>query len=195
MIKDLKDMWFLIIEMVLGVWKESMIRAAGALLILTSTTVWGVKKASECKERLEHMKCLEQIFILIQSEIRYSRTHMGELFYEIGRKMSEPYQAWLMDMHKKLNTYTGETFEDIWKESICENLDQLSLAKEDLEELKNIGKQMGISDVNAQIRLIDLYLEQLGRSMQEVHEQIQTKVRLYHCIGVMSGLFIIVLLI
>lgn len=141
-----------------------------------------------------HLKYLQKIFTLIQSEIRYSRTYLGEIFYEIGEKEKEPYRSWLIDVSEKLNEFTGERFEDIWKESICRNLNNLSLQEPDLEILKNVGTQLGFSDINAQIRLIDLYLEQLERSIKEVHEQIQTKVRLYHCMGVMSGLFIIILL-
>ena len=171
-----------------------MMKVAGALLILGTTTIWGIKKAEKYKSKLEHMKYLQRILTLIQSEIRYSRSFMGEIFGGVGQNAKEPYRSWLLHMSKRLEEFTGESFEHIWRSSIDKYLNVLELPTDEMDRFKVLGNQLGFSDIQVQMRLIDLYQEQLERTIGEMQEQMQTKVRLCHCMGVMSGLFIAVLL-
>ena len=57
-----------------------------------------------------------------------------------------------------------------------------------------MGSQLGIADVEMQVKALELYLTQLSESMEDIREEIKTKVRLYHCLGVMSGMLIVILL-
>lgn len=50
-------------------------------------------------------------------------------------------------------------------------------------------------DLNLQLKVLSLYQEQLKLSMEEIQEGMKTKVRLCHCLGVMSGLLVAVLLL
>ena len=156
--------------------------------------MWGIIKADKERDQLENMKYLQRIISLIQSEIRYSRCFLGEIFVNIGQGVEEPYRSWLCEMSERTNEFTGESFENIWKDSIETNLKVLNLPRHELKSLKSLGNQLGYADIQIQMRLMDLYQEHLEHTIREVHEQVQTKVRLYHCLGVMSGLFITVLL-
>ena len=164
-------------------------------MIVGTTSVWGITKAEKVKNQLENMKYLQRIISLIQSEIRYSRAFLGEIFANIGQGAKEPYKNWLLDMSERVNVFTGEKFEDIWKESVHRYLKVLDLPEQELEALKSLGNQLGYADIQVQMRLLDLYQEHLERTIREVHGEVQTKVRLYHCLGVMSGLFVAVLLL
>ena len=171
-----------------------MMKMAGALLIIGMASIWGIIKAEKAKNQLENMKYLQRIICLIQSEIRYSRAFLGEIFFNIGQGVKEPYKKWLLEMSEKTNAFCGESFENIWKDSISRNLKVLNLPEHEMETLKSLGNQLGYADVQVQMKLMDLYQEHLDRTIREVHEQLQTKVRLYHCLGVMSGLFVAVVL-
>lgn len=120
---------------------------------------------------------------------------MGEIFYKIGQESEEPFGEWLLDVSKRTDSFAGETFECIWKESIEKHLKKLELPTHELEALKSFGNQLGYAEVKVQLRLIDLYLEHLERSINDLHTEMKTKVRLYHCLGVMSGLLVSVLLL
>lgn len=163
-------------------------------MIVGMTSIWGITKAEKVKNQLENMKYLQRIICLMQSEIRYSRAFLGEIFSNIGQGVKEPYKSWLWEMSEKTNAFTGESFEKIWKDSTEKNLKILNLPEYELESLKSLGNQLGYADIQVQMRLIDLYQEHLERTIREVHGEVQTKVKLYHCLGVMSGLFVAVLL-
>ena len=163
-------------------------------MIVGTTSVWGITKAEKVKNQLENMKYLQRIISLIQSEIRYSRAFLGEIFANIGQGVKEPYKSWLLEMSDRVNEFSGERFEDIWKSSVHRNLKVLNLPEQEVESLKSLGNQLGYADIQIQMRLLDLYQEHLERTIREVHGEVQMKVRLYHCLGVMSGLFVAVLL-
>ena len=167
---------------------------AGAFLIVGMTSLWGIMRAEKYKNQLENMKYLQRIISFIQSEIRYSRSFLGEILWNIGQGVKEPYKSWLLEMSERTNAFTGDSFEYIWKDSINKNLKVLDLPEQELDSLKALGSQLGFADTQIQMKLIDLYQEQLERNIREVHGEVQTKVRLYHCLGVMSGLFVAVLL-
>lgn len=158
------------------------------------TSIWGIIKAENVRNQLENMKYLQRIISLIQSEIRYSRAFLGEIFANIGQSVKEPYRSWLLEMSEKADGFSERRFEDIWKESCKRYLGVLDLPEQELESLKSLGNQLGYADIQVQMRLLDLYQEHLENTIREVHNQAQTKVRLYHCLGVMSGLFVAVLL-
>ena len=163
-------------------------------MIVGMTSVWGITKAEKVKNQWENMEYLQRIISLIQSEIRYSRAFLGEIFANIGQGVKEPYKSWLLEMSDRVNEFSGARFEDIWKVSVHKNLKVLNLPEQELESLKSLGNQLGYADMQVQMRLLDLYQEHLERTIREVHGEVQTKVRLYHCLGVMSGLFVAVLL-
>ena len=45
-----------------------------------------------------------------------------------------------------------------------------------------------------QVKLLDLYLDELSKSMDELREGMRMKIRLCRCLGVMSGIFVMILL-
>ena len=171
-----------------------MMKMAGALLIIGMTSIWGILKAENTKRQLENMKELQRIISMIQSEIRYSKAFLGEIFENIGQGVREPFRSWLLEMSRQTNSFTGKSLGDIWQSSVEINLDALGFPVYIFESLKQLGNQLGYADVQVQMRLLDLYQEHLERTIREMHDQVQTKVRLYHCLGVMSGLFVAVLL-
>ena len=69
------------------------------------------------------------------------------------------------------------------------------LPEEELDKLINLGGQLGVADIEMQVKTLDLYLEEMSLSMEEMRGGMKAKVRLCHCLGVMSGIFITVLLI
>lgn len=172
-----------------------MIRIFGGLFITGATTLLGITKANEVKEQYGQMQYLQRLIFMTKSEIQYARAYLGEIFDQIGRKAYEPYKSWLFDLSRKMEAREEGTFGDMWEKSIDKHLRQCGLPAKELERLKGLGAQLGFADMEVQIRLLDLYLEQLAQTMSEVREEMKVKVRLCHCLGVMSGILITVLLI
>ncbi len=157
--------------------------------------MWGMEKSKQLKLRCWQMRKLQKILYRIQSEIRYSRSFLGEIFYQIGIEEESPYKDWLLYMSEKADTYDGNSLDTIWRNGIERYLQRLNLSQSGIDNLKSLGNQIGFADVQVQIRFLDLYLNSLENEIKELQEQMVTKVKLYHCLGLMSGLLVSVLLL
>ena len=157
-----------------------MLKLAGSLLIIGATTLWGMAAAEGLRDQYEQMRLLQSLLYALRSEILYARSYLEEAF----AKMSET-------MRRK----TGIPFYQIWSGGIQEALQGSGLAQEEKDKLSEIGKRLGNADMEAQIRSLDLYLEELKKSMEEKREGMKTRIRLCHCLGVMSGIFLTILLV
>jgi len=172
-----------------------MLKAAGSILIIGATTLYGIKRAQELKEQYVQMEYLQQLFYRIQSEIRYARSPLGEIFLYVGGNAREPYRTWLLGVGNRMQERNGGTFADLWETSIRGQLSPQSLPGTELQRLIELGGRLGLMDLEMQVKTLDLYLLQLSRSMEEAREGMREKVRLCHCLGVMSGMLIVTLLL
>ena len=107
----------------------------------------------------------------------------------------EPYKGWILEIYDRLEHKNRGTLADIWEDTVREYLGASGLPDEELDKLINLGGQLGVADIEMQVKTLDLYLEEMSLSMEEMRGGMKAKVRLCHCLGVMSGIFITVLLI
>ena len=76
-----------------------------------------------------------------------------------------------------------------------ENLKQSALSAKDKEALMQMGAFLGYLDKDMQLRTVELYLEELDREIQTAGESIPGKQRLCRSLGILGGLFLVLLLI
>lgn len=164
-------------------------------MILGATSLGGMTAADKVRNQYEQMQYLQRLIYRLRSEILYARSYLGEAFRQIGLSSEEPYQGWMFALSEQMERRTGSTFADIWEGKTKEYLADCSLPGSVLDRLIRLGGQLGMADVEMQVKILDLYLEELQLAMEEMREGMKSKIRLYHCLGVMSGIFVTVLLI
>lgn len=172
-----------------------MLKAAGSILVIVSTTFYGMQRAFRLQEQYREMEYLEQLFYQIQSEIRYARNPLDEIMARVGTTAVQPYRTWLQELGKMLKRRDGAVFQELWKTSIETYLGASLLPEREICRLMGLGERMGLMDMEMQIKALELYLNQLSVSMRETREGMKSKVRLCHCLGVMGGMMIVILLL
>lgn len=172
-----------------------LLKISGCVLVIAATTLTGMARADSIREQYRQMRYLQRLMCMVESEIRYAHTHLGEIFLHISRRVKEPYKSWLLDMERRMGQMDAGAFEGIWGQAVEENLKSSGLPDKELLRLVQLGAQLGVLDLKLQLRVLELYQEQLSLSMEEVREGMKVKVRLCHCLGVMSGLLVAVLLL
>ena len=70
----------------------------------------------------------------------------------------------------------------------------LPLTRADLEQFTALGEHLGYLDVDMQERTLLLYLEQLDLSIEYLQAHRQEKCRLYTSLGVMGGIFLVIVM-
>ena len=161
----------------------------GSILILASCTGIGFSKSNDMQAHLNELEEMKKIFYLLKSELQYTRAPFAEVFEKIGQKTREPFQSWLLDLCTSLNEKRSGMFWDMWCSSIEENLKGSRLKEDELKELKNIGKNMEYMES------LDLFIEQMEYGIKNTRESYRTKRKLCQSLGIMGGIFLVILLL
>ena len=166
-----------------------MLKVLGSLMIFVACAGFGLSKSQELQRHLEQLGEMKRIFYLLRSEVQYTRAPFAEVFEKIGRKANPPFDSWLFVLASRLQKKGTGSFCEIWKETIQEKLQECRLCEEEFEELKQIGKSLEYMES------IDLYIEQLEYKIEHTREEYKTKKKLCQSMGIMGGIFLVILLL
>lgn len=172
-----------------------MLKIIGGICIITASGLMGYRCGEKIKEEYRELQYLQQLLYLMQSEIRYARSYLGEVFFHVGGKVKEPYKGWLFGMSRTLSQRTEGLFADIWCQGIEEYLSETCIPKSERLRLSELGQRFTTADIQLQMKTLELYQEQLTLVINEKREEMRTKIRLCHCLGIMGGVFLTVLLV
>ena len=154
----------------------------GCVLIILSCSAFGVDKSREISAHRKELEELQRIFTLIQTKLEYIKMPMEELLGSMN-------EEWLLKIAKELKTVQGKTFQEIWQTNISRYYQNSFLTKSELEELKQIGKHISRPEA------IRLYLLQLEEAIKDTREEEKEKKKLYQSMGILIGVFIVLVLI
>ena len=166
-----------------------MQKVIGSVMIIVACTAMGFEKSRELQRHLKELEELKRIFTLIQSELQYTKAAFAEVFFKISRKTDGKYKKWLRELAGDLEKREKGPFQEVWEYEIAEHFKDSQLAKEELEDLRQVGKNLGY------LETLDLYLEQLDLSIQKTREEIKSKKKLYQSMGIMAGIFLVIVLL
>ena len=172
-----------------------MLRLSGGILIITATTGAGILYGMELQEYLEKLLYIRHIIYMIKGELEYSSAPLSEVFGRISARVREPYRQWLGAMEKQVENREEDAFLKIWMRSVDKYLKELHLKSEHSIQLKELGTYLGQTDGASESRNLQLYLGRLELEIEKVREGMASKKRIGNCLGVMGGIFLVVLLI
>ncbi len=172
-----------------------MQRIMGCILIIGATTGGGLLYGSELKQYLEKLLYIRHIIYLIKGELEYSRAPLGEIFGALSVRVREPYRTWMRALERKLEEREEQDFAKIWNRSIDQHLKELHLKTAHSIQLKELGTFLGQLDGDTMSRTMQLYLNRLELEIEKAREGMADKMRMGRWLGVMGGIFLIVILI
>ncbi len=165
-----------------------MLKILGSVIILGACSGIGFEKSHELQLHLRQLEELKRIFTLLRSELQYHKPVFAELFERVGRKTEGIWNTWMVTLAQELRMRQEGTFQEIWEQSIERCLKDTALKKEDREELLRLGTCLGCTES------IDLYLAQLECRIQKTREENCTQKKLYQSMGVLGGIFLVIML-
>ena len=166
------------------------LKMIGCLLVIASSTAMGFFFSNEMKCRLENLKELKKLIMLLRGDIRYANTPLPEAISAIARRNPGNFKAFFQSTSQKLQDLSGQTFAEIWKEAVNKELMETSLTKKDKLHLIGFGENLGYLDKDMQINTLDLFITQLEDEINETSKTVKEKAYLYNSLGIMAGIFI-----
>lgn len=172
-----------------------MQRFVGSLMIIAATTGAGVVYGTELQRYLEKLLYIRHIVYMLKGEIEYANVPLGEVFGRVSGRVKDPYRSWLLAMEKQIEERTDAEFSRIWNRSVDRYLKELHLKSVHSIQLKELGTFLGQLDGETLGQTMQLYLNRLELEIEKVREGMAAKKRISNCLGVMGGIFLVVILL
>lgn len=172
-----------------------MQRVIGALLIITATSGAGYLYGADLKRYLDKMVYLRYIAGLIKGEMEYTGAPLPEIFRGIGSRVQEPCASWLKKISAEIDLREESAFARIWNRGVDRYLKELGLRSAHSILLKELGTFLGQSDRDTLERSMQMYLNRMDLEIEKLREGLASKRKVSRCLGVMSGIFLVVVLL
>lgn len=172
-----------------------MLKIVGGLLVVLSTTVFGFLKGKEYSDRVKELQYMKKLILMLKGEVEYARTPLSEAFFHISKRCRQPFSRLFMEAGRALESLDGQSFQSIWDTQVHKELKKTALSEKDRQQLSGLGEQMGYLDSQTQAAALTLYVEQLDMEISDGYASVGDKVKLCRSLGVMSGLFFVLLML
>ena len=170
------------------------LKGIGALMIITATAGLGYFKGMEYKKQIEEIERLKQVIWQLRGEMKYTRISLGEICKRVAGKTNEVYREWLTDIAKQLSRREHKELGELWKTETNKLTKKLHLPEEEKRELTVMGYQLGNMDIEMQENVLLWFERKLEEKWKLLTEKIEERRKLCNCLGIASGVLLVILI-
>ncbi|QSO45887.1 stage III sporulation protein SpoIIIAB [Alicyclobacillus mengziensis] len=170
-----------------------MIKLIGSALVIMATSAIGFQLARAYRERPRELQLLIEALRILRADIEYMATPLPQALANVTTRLAKP-----------LNVLLGTTAEALARsdvtvgEALAAGIEacrpQAHLLESDYEALALFGRTLGTSDLLHQSQQFEATIVQLESIQKEAEEAKRRYERMWQYIGVLTGLFIVILL-
>ncbi len=171
------------------------LKTLGAAFIVSGFGAYGLMGAQSISNRVEQIRSIRLAMGYLEKEITYLHTPLPLALERAAQFTPRPAQALFAKCGRTLQARQGMTTFEAWAISL-EYLRTISdLKDEDLELLKTLSSQMGMSDADEQKKMFGMVQEQLRIQEEKARGEVESgrKIRAYG--GFILGATVVLLLI
>ena len=172
-----------------------MLKVFGILLVLAASWGYGSGLAAQLNRRRKHLFACGEMLEMLMGEIRYGKTPLGEAFVQTAARMGGIFGEILNKIAGEIEKNNYRSLELVWKECFGERQKELGFTGEELEVIKNIGKNLGYLDVQTQMAHLTLYQKQVAGLQEQADKIWKEKKKLYRSLSMAAGVMVILLLV
>ncbi len=159
-------------------------------LIFLITSFLGLAIANKYKSRVKDLKEVRNILNILETKIKYTYRPLPDIFDEISKSFRSNIGSIFKIAKDKMQEFSAG---EAWIYAI-EN-SNTSMNKEDLNQLKNLEKLLGKTNVEGQISEIELMKKTVDTQIEKAEEEQKKNEKLYKNLGIIIGLAIVIILV
>lgn len=173
---------------------STIMKLAGCVLIIASSAAIGVLKGNKLMYRVGMLVELRNTAARIKNEMTFFRTPMPELLETVAGRTQGDMAGLLMMIAAELKEYGGDDFISVWNRN-CELYARQNDLKSGAEQLINLGRCLDDSTLESGKNSLDSFMCELQLVIDEISGGLGEKVRLYRNLGILAGIFAVILLV
>ena len=171
-----------------------MLTWIGATMIVLTTALTGMYLLWQQKRRAEELGASKRALNLLKNQISFLAVPLDEAMASSAFHAEGTIGAVFQEVSHALTEGMGSA-EELWTSAWLKRKGESTFSAEDMQAFLSYGKILGYLDKEQQRSGIDLLLYYLEEAEKEQRERIQKQGRLYHSVGIMSGLLIVMILL
>ena len=165
----------------------------GALLLILVTTWMGFDWSRQLQRRTNELREIIHSLQMMEAEMGYTYAPLQIVFTNIRDKTNFPVREFYDDLATAL-TYTVDNLPAVWERALQTLVARSAMKEEERGVLLQFGKNIGNHTFEQQEKHIRLTIHHLQHTLAEANEEKHTYQRMAKTLGVLSGIFIVLLL-
>ncbi|OZU89997.1 stage III sporulation protein SpoAB [Virgibacillus indicus] len=166
----------------------------GALLFIATSTWAGFEWSRRLNKRPKHIRQLKNSLQILEAEILYSQLPLQDAFTTISRQIPQPMKTFFESLGLGMKEKNFD-FHELWEKNVSDLEVGTCLGSNEIEILFQFGRTLGQHDFFQQQKQIQLTISHLNRELEEARDNQHRYSKMAKSLGVLCGLFIVLLLI
>lgn len=167
----------------------------GMALVLFSCSGMGLLYSYLFKKRVDDLNEWKKGIVLMKSEINFALTPLSEAFEAVGKKLDGQIKFFFSEMAQLLKISTNKSLDKIDNQTIRKMFKDTCLFDKDINKLISFVKNLGLTDKESQLNQMELHIKNMEEDIISAKNDEQKNNKLFKTLGVLSGIFIIVIFI
>lgn len=163
-----------------------MVKILGALMTGLSCGYFGLKMSVMLKKRMKSLGDIAISLEMLESEINFSMNKLKKSFIRVDR--NGLFKLAAENMEEK-------GIKSAWESAVKESKEKLCLTDADGEILEMLGKNIGKTDMDDQIKNIKYIKTMINEQEKQAQNEYKRMGKLYSSGGILVGLMIVIILI
>ena len=171
-----------------------MLKIIGCILILGASTFGGFVYSEIFKYRVQELKEIERGIYQLQNEIIYTYTPIPEALKKVSIKGTKPIAEIFNNISLELLSNKYDSVYDAFFYVFKSSRDNLHLKSGDINEVLDLSKSLGESDVNGQVTMFSLTIENIKKRIESAENIMKNSVKMYRYLGFSVGAMLVIML-
>ncbi|MCX8129018.1 MAG: stage III sporulation protein SpoIIIAB [Clostridia bacterium] len=172
-----------------------ILKVIGSLIIILASSFLGYSFSRDCSKRPQELRALQTMLKMFENEIIFLSNILSDAFEKISRSNKSQAADFFRNTVEILKNEKSLNASDAWEKAVKNSIGKTSLNREDEEILVSFGRMLGSSDVEGQIKNIEMTVNQLKLQEYKAEEAKKKYETLYKTLGVLGGLTIVIVLV
>ncbi len=165
----------------------------GAIIFIGMTTLGGFEWSNKLNRRPKNIRQLKNALQILEAEIVYSQLSLRDAFEQIAKQTPKPTRIFFQLLGEKMAE--NNDFMEVWDASVDIYIRDAALTENIREILSQFGRTLGQHDFRQQQKHILLAITHLDREFEEARDAHFKYSKMAKGLGLLIGLFIVILLI
>ncbi len=172
-----------------------MVRLIGVFVLLFSCIGTGMWMGRKEQFRMQQLGDLIRSMEFLKGEISFARTTLPDAMEQLSKHTKPPFQLLYSKLALELKQHPGIGFGEILYEILACEKKNWDLLSEDVEHFYQACSNLGYLDKEMQIHILERYIKEQEKKVEQLTSEIPQKMKLYRSLGVLGGVFLVIVFI